>query len=190
MIDNCYTFAELKEKFGWDTTLNEIAKQITYARRRGIHIEKAFKKGATYFRIIQADSYPNEIWKTHPNENLQLEISNLGRIRDINSKAFLGYENDKGYMEVKRYGATYLIHRLVLETFQPIDNASEFFVDHIDGIRSNNHLTNLRWVKASQNLLFRNENWQELSEIYQKLIQKYGYEGTKEHLLMLLGEKI
>lgn len=78
MIDNCYTFKELKEKFQWDTTLNEITKQITYARRRGVEIEIAFKKGPTYFRILQADSFPNEIWKEHPNKSLNLEISNMG----------------------------------------------------------------------------------------------------------------
>ena len=44
MIDNCYTFNELKEKFNWETTLNEIEKQIVFARRRGVSIEKAFKK--------------------------------------------------------------------------------------------------------------------------------------------------
>lgn len=26
MIDNCYNFNELKQKFGWSTTLNEINK--------------------------------------------------------------------------------------------------------------------------------------------------------------------
>lgn len=189
MIDNCYTFAELKEKFGWDTTLNEISKQVIYAGRRGVQIEKAFKKGPTYFRVIQADAYPNEIWKTHPKKELYLEVSNLGRIRDLCTKAFIGYENNQGYIEIKRYGITYRAHRLILETFQPIENSAKYFVDHIDGIRSHNELTNLRWVKASENLLFRNENWQDLSEIYQNLLQKYGYEGTKKKLLALLDEK-
>ena len=189
MINNCYTFKELKEKFQWTTTLNEISKQITYARRRGVEIEIAFKKGATYFRIISADSFPNEIWKNHPNSNLYLEVSNLGRVRDTNTKAFLGYENDMGYIVIKRYNNQYQVHRLIMETFLPIENSQNYYVDHINGIRSDNTLTNLRWVKATENLLFRNENWQDFSEIVANLVQKYGYTDTKIKLLSLLQDK-
>ena len=186
MINNCYTFKELKEKFQWDTTLNEITKQITYARRRGIEIEVAFKKGPTYFRILQADSFPNEIWKKHPNESLNLEISNMGRIKDIESKAFIGYQSNDGYIVIRRNHTQYFAHRLILETFQPIQNSEQYFVDHINGIRSDNRLENLRWSLASENLMYRNENWQEFSEIFQKIIQKYGYEETKNKLQALL----
>ena len=190
MIDNCYNFNELKEKFGWTTTLNEISRQIIFARRRGVEIEVAFKKGPTYFRIISADSYPDEIWKKHPNPNLNLEVSNFGRIKDANTKAFLGYENDTGYINIKRYKTQYCAHRLVMETFSPIENSQDYYVDHINGIRTDNNLTNLRWVKASENLLFRNENWQDLSELVAELVQKYGYEETKAKLNALLEENL
>ena len=190
MIDNCYNFNELKEKFGWTTTLSEIPKQIIFARRRGVEIEVAFKKGPTYFRIISADSFPNEIWEKHPNSNLNLEVSNLGRIRDINTKAFLGYNNDLGYIVIKRYNVCFFAHRLIMETFSPIENSQVYYVDHINGIRSDNNLTNLRWVKATENLLFRNENWQDFSEIIAKLVQKYGYEETKTKLNMILKENL
>ena len=186
MIDNCYNFNELKQKFGWSTTLNEISKQITFARRRGVEIEVAFKKGPTYFRIISADTYPEEIWKIYPKKEYYLEVSNLGRVRDLNSKAFLGYTNSDGYIALKRYSNTLLAHRLVMETFQPKENSNLYYVDHINGIRSDNNLTNLRWVKATENLIFRNENWQDFCEIITKLVEKYGYEGAKQHLNSLL----
>lgn len=91
MINNCYSFAELKEKFSWQTTLSEIPKQISYAKRRGVIIEVAFKKGPTYFKIVSIDCDPNEKWQPHPNSNLNLEVSDLGRVRDITTKAFLGF---------------------------------------------------------------------------------------------------
>lgn len=189
MIDNCYSFKELKEKFQWETTLNEIPKQIIYARRRGVEIEIAFKKGPTYFRIIKTDFDDEEIWKKHPSLSLNLEVSNKGNVRDYTTKAKIGYpDKTTGYQVIKRNKSQYQIHRLIMETFQPIEDSHLFYVDHIDGKRQNNNLSNLRWVKATENLLFRNKEWQNFGEIITKLVQKYGYEGTKDKLNTLLSE--
>lgn len=44
----------------------------------------------------------------------------------------------------------YRIHRLVAETFiENTDNKSE--VNHIDGVKNNNHFENLEWVTKSEN---------------------------------------
>ena len=186
MIDNCYTFNELKEKFGWSTTLNEIKKQIIFARRRGIIIEPAFKKGPTYFRIVDSDYILNEVWQEHPNSELGIEVSNFGRVRDKEFKYFMGYENAKGYIEIKRNKKCYLVHRLVLETFYPIENSENYFVDHIDGKRTNNILSNLRWVSAEFNTLYRNDKWNELSPIILDIINKYGYDEALKKFNSLL----
>ena len=53
MIDNCYTFKELCQKYNWNTTMASIDGQIKFALARGVEIEVAFKKGSTYFRIIR-----------------------------------------------------------------------------------------------------------------------------------------
>lgn len=190
MIDNCYTFKELKEKFNWETTLNEIPKQIIFAKNRGVIIEKAFKKGATHFKIISTDiERADEIWQKHPNDELNIEVSNLGRVRDYNTKRFFGSDHKStGYYVIRRGPLQFGVHRLVLETFNPIENSHLFYVDHIDGKRNNNQLSNLRWVSAKENMLYKHENWSEISEIFEKLIQKYGYEETKTKLLNILEE--
>lgn len=59
-----------------------------------------------------------------------------------------------GYMRVNLrdggYYRTASVHRLVAEAFLPNpDNLPE--VDHIDAVRHNNHVTNLRWVTREQN---------------------------------------
>ena len=77
---------------------------------------------------------------------------------------------------------------MVMLTFNPIENAEMFAVDHINGKRQDNRLVNLRWVLQSENMQFCDENNTEIKEIIAKLVQKYGYEETKTKLLTILDE--
>lgn len=43
------------------------------------------------------------------------------------------------------------VHRLVLETYCPVENAEVFECDHIDFNRQNNCLNNLRWLPNMKN---------------------------------------
>ena len=45
------------------------------------------------------------------------------------------------------------LHRLLMITFCPIENMDELEVNHIDGNKSNNDLSNLEWVTSSENVL-------------------------------------
>lgn len=44
------------------------------------------------------------------------------------------------------------VHRLVLETFMPIDNMEQYQVNHIDGNKRNNNLLNLEWATREENM--------------------------------------
>lgn len=188
MIDNCYKFTELCEKFNWPgQKVTEIERQIIYAERRGVIIEVAFKQGATYFRILQDNTLlPGEEWRKCPTDNLQLEVSNFGRVRNVEDKKLLGIKNSKGYLHILKNNIHYSIHRLVMQTFSPIEDDRHYVVDHINGKRDDNRLVNLRWCMDSDNQFFRDQNNTELKDLLAQLIQKYGYEGTKKHLQSLL----
>lgn len=46
---------------------------------------------------------------------------------------------------------TYRVHRLVLMAFNPVMNFDELEVNHIDGNKKNNSLSNLEWCTSSEN---------------------------------------
>ncbi len=93
-----------------------------------------------------------EIWRDIEGfENYQ--VSTWGRVRG--PKCILTpYQNQKGYLKVglTKNGKCHKkrVNRLVAMAF--IDNPDGLpFVDHIDGNKQNNSVTNLRWVTDEQN---------------------------------------
>jgi len=60
------------------------------------------------------------------------------------------YGDGRGYLQVQIAGKNYKIHRLVAEKFIPNPNNLPQ-VDHIDGDKTNNDVSNLRWVTHMTN---------------------------------------
>lgn len=173
------TFNQIKEKYGWTTSEGSIKKQIAYAKNRGVIIEKAYKKGSTYFAIIQDINELKCEWKVYP-KNPRYLVSDLGYVKNVDGK-LAGSLQSTGYFTVTDQTQTppqyYRVNRMVLETFNPIKNSENMVADHINGIKTDNRLENLRWVTQRQNSLNRDENFAKMNENYQKLIEIYGYDG-------------
>lgn len=81
-------------------------------------------------------------------------IDITGRIKNIKTQRILKPELSKGYLRVtlSKNGKTkrYLLHRLVAFNFikNPLNKK---YINHKDGIKTNNHVMNLEWVTASEN---------------------------------------
>lgn len=98
----------------------------------------------------------NEIWKEIKGFEGLYEISNFGRVRNFKTKKLMKDTLKKsGYHEIrlsknkKRYNCS--IHRLVAENFIPnINNLRD--VNHKDGNKSNNHVSNLEWLSHKDNI--------------------------------------
>lgn len=97
--------------------------------------------------------------------------------------------NSSGYIFFQLDNSLLLVHRVLLEVFNPIEHMENYTVDHIDGVRSNNNISNLRWTTQSENTLFRIENRKEINDKVMKLLQKYGYEKLSEILDNLLESR-
>ena len=75
------------------------------------------------------------------------------QIRKISSKRIISERhNENGYLLCTMNGKHYLKHRII--ALQWIANDSpetKTFIDHINHIRDDNHINNLRWVTNSEN---------------------------------------
>lgn len=97
-----------------------------------------------------------EIWKDVPNYEGLYSVSNLGEVKSLRFNKLLkqsphivtGYQRVS--LTVKGSSKVFYIHRLVMEVF--IGRKDGLEVNHIDGDKNNNKLTNLEWVTHHENI--------------------------------------
>ena len=65
-------------------------------------------------------------------------------------------------------------------------NESIYTIDHINGIKSDNSIDNLRALSRLENIRYSDENQTEIKGIVAQLLAKYGYEELKLKLESLL----
>ena len=113
-----------------------------------------------------------EVWKDIPDFEGSYQVSNMGRVRSVDRLVTykdgrkckfkgkvrkLQVDKSTGYEHVGLCSDdgqnTKKVHRLVLETFKPHVNMNDLQVNHMDGDKLNNHLTNLEWVTSRDNIL-------------------------------------
>lgn len=114
---------------------------------------------ADFYYIVVNNTMIKEIWKTviiDGVENPRYKVSSLGRIICLNwhrtgkPRICRLTKHSDGYLTVSIDRVKKLVHRLVAETFIPNpQNKPE--VDHINTIRNDNRVENLKWVTYGEN---------------------------------------
>lgn len=97
-----------------------------------------------------------EIWLPILGFEKTYEVSNLGRVRNNSKHVMKSYYNNNNYeciqLRVKGVRTHKLVHRLVTEVFCS-KSSIHTEVNHKDGNKHNNVITNLEWCTSSHNKL-------------------------------------
>lgn len=110
-----------------------------------------------------------ETFTTCPAPYSNYSISQSGHVLTSNGKTLKPFTNNAGYLLIRLtkdngVNTTVPLHRLMALTF--IDNPRHLSdVDHIDGDRLNNRLSNLRWVSHRDNLQRRLNNGSKTNDV-------------------------
>ena len=94
-------------------------------------------------------------WKRHYAKDFYRVFEN-GLIYSEKSNRFLkqSVNATTGYSSC----ASELTHRVILKTYLPHENQDHLQVNHIDGVKLNNHNTNLEWATRKENMAHAVEN--------------------------------
>lgn len=123
---------------------------LSFPRAYATLIEKDAPLSVSNISYKIAVSNIDEEWKETMHK--AYSVSNQGRVKNRETGRVLTPCYDpEGYAKVLLEKKTYSVHRLVLLTFEPRPDAEEFVVNHKNGKKSDNNLSNLEWMTQQQN---------------------------------------
>lgn len=96
-----------------------------------------------------------EVWQPVPGYD-QYSVSNCGNVRRRNRLLKFGNTNGYNMVSLCKGGVakTTSVARLVASVFVPNTDGKPT-IDHIDRVRTNNHISNLRWATMCEQMLNR-----------------------------------
>jgi len=122
---------------------------------------------------------------SHIGISLNYEVSNEGRIKNSEGMLLAPQFDKKGYQVLYIYFFGNLVrlyvHRIVASLFVP-NPFRHKFVDHIDGNRTNNKSSNLRWCTPQQNCYNKSKTTSTTSSKYKGVYKKN--DGTFQSHIM------
>ena len=107
-------------------------------------------------------------------------VSNFGQVRnDSTGRLLTGTVANNGYRMVhfhSRINKICSVHRLVMKAFKPCSDMDELQINHIDGNKLNNHIDNLEWSTALENM--RHSYLNHLQQREMRPCYQYDLEGN------------
>ena len=98
-------------------------------------------EGCLYWRERSPDLFLD-------NGNTAIHSCNAWNAKNANKRAFTSYDRN-GYLHGRIFGSAYQAHRVIWAMQN--NNWPEQFIDHINGIRDDNRLSNLRCASVTDN---------------------------------------
>lgn len=95
---------------------------------------------------------PKTVWRDC-REFPNYEINRLGKIRNKNTKKELNpYDDRRGYLRVSLNKKHVKIHRLMAIEFLPPPCNKQYVVNHKNGNKHDNRVSNLEWISQAENV--------------------------------------
>ena len=113
------------------------------------------------------NNYTNEIWKDIKGYEGLYQVSNLGKVKRLVGKGckkerIIKPNLVRGYCQVRlsKDGTVkpLYLHRIILETFNPVEGMDKLDCNHRDENKENNCLNNLEWLSHKENLNYGTRN--------------------------------
>ena len=98
-----------------------------------------------------------EIWKDVIGYEGKYKVSDLGNVKSLNyhktkkEKIMKNIKDNDGYFIINLLSKNHKLHRLVAIAFIP-NPENKPQINHIDGNRQNNHVSNLEWCTSKENI--------------------------------------
>lgn len=108
-----------------------------------------------------------EKWKW--NKEYRIYVSSYGNFKDEYKRNIPIKINNGGYVAIRVNNQLKLAHRLVMLTFNPIPNAEDLTVDHLNHNKRDNSLYNLEWVSEKENKERANRDFVSMSNILSEM---------------------
>lgn len=106
--------------------------------------------------IDLCERLPGQKWRIIP-EYPDYAVSDNGKVATLKTCRLRKFSNHKGYEQcmLRKDGKAFnrFVHRLVASAFLPASEEGQV-IDHINGIRNDNRVENLRWCSVTDNLHF------------------------------------
>ena len=184
--ENCFTQSQLIQRYSLKE--KSYPNFIKYMEKRGILLEQQeFCHRPYFYKVLDDSNFIQEEW--YESTDPKIEITKSGLVRNKENKQIYNITTQDGYKQYRGSDMKlHFVHRLVLETFQPIDDSDSYYVDHIDGKRDNNNIINLRWATPQENIIYKYQNWDILKDNFDLLLQQYGYEKLNEIFEFLIKD--
>lgn len=132
-----------------------------------------------------------EIWVDIKGFEGKYQASNTSKIRSLSYMGHKGIikelkqsKNSCGYLHVQLYEKKHQVHKILAETFIPNPD-NKPYINHINGIKTDNRLENLEWCTASENVQHAYD-----IGIHKKLFGKNHYNSKKTNQYDLEGNFI
>lgn len=140
-----------------------------------------------HFKYYEDLDLPGEIWKNAKCDKDGLIydfsdtylVSNMGRIKEKDTgNITYGYNAGQEYLYIQINKISFGVHRIVATTFIPnLENKPT--VDHINTVRTDNRVSNLRWFDRNEQINGNEITKEKVSEI-SKINVKKAHESIKK----------